>query len=136
MQSVDTAKMTKRPGAALITLRYAAVLHVVAILIQAVTAGQIVGGADMAGAHGVGAGPVHLFGLLQLVMAVLLWRPGRGPGWPAMASLILFLMGGVQSAIGGRGDIALHVPLGMATFGLAVAVLVGVWSSRVQRAGR
>ncbi|MDP9867130.1 MULTISPECIES: hypothetical protein [Streptosporangium] len=110
-----------------VVLRAVSALYGVAVLVQAVTAGQLLSG-GAAGAHGAGAAAVHLLGLAQLVVAVLLWRPGRGPGRPALASLVLLLAGFAQSALGGAGGTALHVPLGMALFGGVVAMTVWVWT--------
>ncbi|MDF5758133.1 hypothetical protein [Spongiactinospora sp. TRM90649] len=120
-------------GAVLTSLRVAAALQVAAILVQAVTAGQLIGGADTRGVHGMGAFAVHLFGLIQLVLAVVYWRAGRGPGWPAAVSLILLLLGFAQSAVGGMGNVTTHVPLGLLTFGLAVAVPVAAFRPAARR---
>ncbi|MEU6998347.1 hypothetical protein [Nonomuraea sp. NPDC046570] len=109
-------------------------LAAVAVLVQAVTAGQLMSGAA-GGAHGMGSTAVHVLGLLQLIAAVLIWRPGRGPGWPALASLVALLLGFVQSAMGGSGVISVHVPLGMALFGLTVWLTVWAWTRRAP-AGR
>ncbi|MFD1543290.1 hypothetical protein [Nonomuraea guangzhouensis] len=102
------------------------VLNTLSVLFQAVTAGQLLSGAS-AGLHGLGAGAVHLLGLAQLVAAVLVWRPGRGAGWPAVVGLAILLLGFVQSAVGGSGVMTVHVPLGMAVFGLSVWLLVWAW---------
>ncbi|MFC4117548.1 hypothetical protein [Nonomuraea zeae] len=103
-----------------------AVLNTLAVLVQAVTAGQLMGGGG-AGLHGAGAGAVHVLGLAQVVVAVLLWRPGRQAGWPALVSVAVLLLGFVQSMLGGSGVVAVHVPLGMALFGLSVWLLVWAW---------
>lgn len=103
-----------------------AVLNTLSVLFQAVTAGQLLSGAS-AGAHGMGAAAVHVLGLAQLVAAVLVWRPGRGAGWPALVGLAILVLGLVQSAVGGSGVLTVHVPLGMAVFGLSVWLLVWAW---------
>ncbi|MFG1708976.1 hypothetical protein ACFLIM_37855 [Nonomuraea sp. M3C6] len=103
-----------------------ATLNTLSVLVQAVTAGQLMSGAG-AGLHGVGAGAVHVLGLVQLIVAVLMWRPGRGAGWPALVSLAVLLLGFVQSALGGSGVVTVHVPLGMSIFGLSVWLLVWAW---------
>ncbi|GAA3468630.1 hypothetical protein GCM10018965_031830 [Nonomuraea roseola] len=108
-------------------------VNVVAVLLQAFTAGQLLGGAGSA-MHGTGAGAVHVAGLLLLVTGVLMWRPGRGPGWPALASLAILLLGFVQSATGGSGAVALHVPLGMAIMG--ISVWLAVWAFTPSRSAR
>ncbi|WP_433430047.1 hypothetical protein [Nonomuraea sp. CA-141351] len=102
------------------------VLNTLSVLVQAVTAGQLMSGGGAA-AHGTGALAVHVLGLAQLVTAVLLWRPGRGAGWPALVSLAVLLLGFAQSALGGSGVLAVHVPLAMALFGLSVWLLVWAW---------
>ncbi|RJL34319.1 hypothetical protein [Bailinhaonella thermotolerans] len=109
-----------------LTLRSAITLQAALVLVQAVTAGQILTGAA-AGVHQTGATALHVVALVQLIAAVLLWRPGGGPGWPALASLVVMVAGFMQSATGGMGNLAVHVPLGMTVFGLAVALLVWTW---------
>ncbi|WP_143590370.1 hypothetical protein [Thermoactinospora rubra] len=106
---------------------YVATLGAVAVLVQAVTAGQLLGDGS-AGMHGIGAGAVHLVGLAQLVAALLLWRPGRGPAWPALVSAAILLLGFAQSMTGGSGAVALHVPLGMAIFGLNLWLALWSWT--------
>lgn len=108
------------------TFKVVTVLNTLAVLLQAVTAGQLMSGGDAA-LHGMGANAVHLLGLVQLVVAVLLWRPGRGAGWPAVVSAVVLLLGFVQSMLGGTGAVAAHVPLGMGLFGLSVWLLVWAW---------
>ncbi|MEV0586398.1 hypothetical protein [Nonomuraea sp. NPDC050310] len=108
---------------------YLATLGCVAVMVQAITAGQLVDGGSTA-MHGIGAGAVHLVQLGQLVAAVLLWRPGRGPAWPAVVSLVILLAGFAQSATGGSGAVAVHVPLGVTVFGLSVWATVWAWSRR------
>jgi len=109
-----------------IAFQAAALLNMVAVLVQAVTAGQMMGGAA-GGLHGAGAGAVHLLGLALVVTAVLLWRPGRGAGWPALVSVAVLLLGFVQSMLGGSGAVAAHVPLGVALFGLSIWLVAGSW---------
>ncbi|MGI5289204.1 hypothetical protein ACQEVF_38505 [Nonomuraea polychroma] len=110
----------------LTAFKIAATLNTLAVLAQAVTAGQLMSGGG-AGVHGMGALAVHLLGLAQLVAAVLLWRPGRGAAWPALVSLAVLLLGFVQSMLGGSGAMAAHVPLAMGLFGLSVWLLVWAW---------
>ncbi|MFG1943279.1 hypothetical protein [Nonomuraea sp. NPDC048826] len=110
----------------LMAFRAAALLNAAAVLFQAVTAGQMLSGAG-AGMHGAGAGAVHVLGLVLLVAAVLLWRPGRRAGWPALVSLAVLLLGFVQSMLGGSGAVLTHVPLGAGLFGLSVWLLVWSW---------
>ncbi|MGI5272554.1 hypothetical protein ACQEUU_25610 [Nonomuraea sp. CA-218870] len=110
----------------LMAFRAAALLNAAAVFFQAVTAGQMIRGAG-AGMHGAGAGAVHMLGLILLVAAVLLWRPGRGAGWPALVGLVALLLGFVQSMLGGSGEVLVHVPLGVTLFGLSVWLVVWSW---------
>ena len=107
-------------------LRVAVLLHAAVILAQAALAGQFLAGhGAWLRVHETNAGIIQLVGLVQLVVAVLLWRPGRGPGWPALASLALLVAEELQIGFGYARVLALHVPLGVAIFGLTVAMLVG-----------
>jgi hypothetical protein len=109
-------------------LRVVVLVHAAMVLAQAAFAGRFLAG-DAAGlrAHETNAGLIELVALLQLVLAVAVWRPGRGPGWPAVASLALLLAEGFQIGMGYEGRLAVHVPLGVAIFGLTVALAVGSW---------
>jgi hypothetical protein len=107
-------------------LRAILLLHAILVLAQAGFAGQFLAGhAAWVRVHELNAGIIHLVAFVQLVVAVLVWRPGRGPGWPALASLALLLAEEFQLGFGYARILALHVPLGVAIFGSTVALLVG-----------
>lgn len=113
-------------------LRVLILLNGLAILSQAVTAGMFIGGdTAMRGVHGAGALVVHSLGLLLLIVAIAHWRPWRGSGFPALASLVLLFAGFAQSMTGDSGTTATHVPLGMGMFGLVV--WMAVWALRPAR---
>ncbi|MFI6495790.1 hypothetical protein [Nonomuraea typhae] len=124
--------VTQQRGGLSTAFRVAIVVNALAVLAQAVTAGQLLSGAAPA-AHGMGAGAVHVAGLLLAVTGVLAWRPGGGAGWPALAGLAVLLLGFGQSMTGGSGATAVHVPLGVSIFGLSVWLLVWSFSPRVSR---
>ena len=106
-------------------LRAVVLLHAALILAQAAFAGQFLAGdSAWVRVHELNAGIIHLVAFVQLVVAILVWRPGRGPGWPALASLALLLAEELQLGFGYARMLALHVPLGVAIFGLTVAMLV------------
>jgi hypothetical protein len=107
-------------------LRVALLLHAALILAQAAFAGQFLGGdAGWVRVHEANAGIIQLAAFVQLVLAILVWRPGRGPGWPALASLALLLAEELQTGFGYARLLALHVPLGVAIFGGTIALLAG-----------
>ena len=102
------------------------VLRLLALLVfaQAVFAGLFLdGNAAWRQWHAInGMLLIPLLALLAVVLAVVLWRSG-GPGWIALASLALLLAIVVQNAMGQSGQVAVHVPLGVAILGLVGALL-------------
>ncbi|MGW3359946.1 hypothetical protein ACWDFL_31755 [Streptomyces bungoensis] len=111
---------------------------------QAVLAGSFLSGhyaaLDM---HAVNATATGVTAVAQIVAALLLWRPGGGPGWPALASIALFGAEAGQIAMGYGRVLAVHVPLGVAIIAFTVLMLVRAWrpaaawtpSSRTEDAG-
>ncbi|MEU3168068.1 hypothetical protein [Streptosporangium sp. NPDC006930] len=110
-------------------VRVLVVAQAAGLVVAASFAGQAVqGGGELGETHVMAGMVVHLIALLQIVAAVLVWRPGRGAGWPALASLGLFLIGMGQHF--SSDALGTHVPSGLALFGLTVAVLIWAWSPR------
>jgi hypothetical protein len=101
-------------------------LLAVSLLAQVIFAGLFLDGhdawRDWHAANGMVLLP--LLALVQVVLAVLVWRPGGGPGWPAIASVGLLVAVVLQNVIGQAGLLAVHVPLGVAIVGL-VGTLLG-----------
>jgi hypothetical protein len=65
--------------------------------------------------------------LLSLLAAVLVWRPGRGPGsLPALCGVTLLLCGG-QIGLGFARVLIIHIPLGIAVLALVVWIAVIGW---------
>ncbi|WP_235029879.1 hypothetical protein [Nonomuraea solani] len=110
------------------SLRVTATAHLAGVLGQAALAGLFVtGDVDLLAWHRDNAGVTHSMLYLQLVAAILLWRPGRGPLWPALVSLGLVVVETVQVALGQWRVIELHFPLGMTIFGLSAVFTVWTW---------
>ncbi|MEN3536398.1 hypothetical protein AAH991_14885 [Microbispora sp. ZYX-F-249] len=109
-------------------LRSAAVLHLFGVLTQAVLAGLFVtGDVDMLAWHRTNGGFTHVMLYLQLVASILLWRPARGPAWPALAAAGLVAAETLQVMAGQERVLAVHFPLGMAVFGATTMLTVLVW---------
>ena len=115
----------RRPGLAR-AMRVVLWLLAVSLLAQVIFAGLFLDGhdawRDWHAANGMVLLP--LLALVQVVLAVVVWRPGRGPGWPAIASVGLLVAILLQIAMGQAGLLAVHVPLGVAIVGL-VGTLLG-----------
>ncbi|MFI7640122.1 hypothetical protein [Nonomuraea sp. NPDC049400] len=115
----------------LYSLRVVVTAQAAALLVAASFAGQAVESASMAETHVMAGMVVHLVALVQIVLAVLVWRPGRGAGWPALASVALFVVGLAQHFT--WLWLGAHLPNGVLLFGLIVAVLIWAWSPAAAR---
>jgi hypothetical protein len=120
-------------GGLFAALRIFVTVQAVAIFAQAIFAGILLEG-DGRTLHAVNSGVVHLFALLQVVFAILVWRPARQTARFILPSVLLLLFGFLQSAMGGTHNRFIHIPLGAAMLAGAVVLTVQVWSSR--RAGK
>lgn len=110
------------------SLRVTATLHLVTVLGQAVIAGMFVTGeVDMLAHHNLGATITTVLVGLQLIAAITLWRPGRGPLWPLGASALQLTLVNIQFVLGQERQIAMHIPLAMVIFGLAVSMTAWTW---------
>jgi hypothetical protein len=90
-----------------------AALTVLALLIQYVTAGQLIGPAHSHTArelHETGAVVLHVLSGLTTVAAIALWHVRRSPLWPAFLSAIVFVLTFVQAYLGDDETLYLHVP--------------------------
>jgi hypothetical protein len=104
-------------------------LEVALGLMQTALAGGFLGGDYGAlDLHATNASILGVVCLAQLVSAVLLWKPGRGPGWPALWTAVLFLAEGGQISLGYARVLAVHVPLGVAI--VVALVLMARWAWR------
>ncbi len=65
--------------------------------------------------------------LVLLGAAILLRWPGRGPWWPILACIGIFALIALQIVLGFARAISVHVPLGVATIILAVALSAWSW---------
>ena|SRR5689334_24718190 len=109
-------------------LRAVVTLHLVDVFAQPVLAGRFMSGDyDMLAAHRINATSVAAVGFAQLLVALLVWRPGRGPGWPALVSLGLSLAEPLQIYLGFHRVIGVHVPLAVVIVATSAVLAVQVW---------
>jgi hypothetical protein len=125
MQPDRPTTSLRRPGIVR-AMRMVLWLLAVAVFAQPVFAGLFLDGhdawRDWHATNGMIVLP--LLALVQVVLAVLWWRPGHGPGWPAVASVGLLVAIQIQSVLGMNGLLAIHVPLGVAIPALVATLLV------------
>jgi hypothetical protein len=115
------------PVSTLRPVQAAAVLSVLVLFWQFLSAGRIIGGEHATGGHGAGAIALHVTTGLLLVATVLHGRRTR-VWWPTALAAAVFVLTFVQAALGSSGSITVHVPL-------ALVITVGVvwlaaWSFR------
>jgi hypothetical protein len=123
---VETTATTAGAGA-LRGLRVVATASVLFIVLQGVTAGEILSRNRMAvSLHYFGAFVVHALTALTAVAAYVMLRQRGGPWWPTAVAAVIFVVGFVQAAVGKAGILAVHVPLAMLL--LVGSVLVMGWS--------
>ena len=105
-----TAPLPTRSTGTIRAVQASAALSVVVLLVQFVTAGQML--ADHGGArdgHAAGAIALHVVGLLLVVATALHARAG-GARWPVVVSAAVLVAGFVQAALGDAGNMGAHVP--------------------------
>lgn len=115
----------RRPPTGTRMLRALLGLQAVLVLAQGAFAGQFLSGnSALLTAHQVNADLILLVGTIQIVPAILVWRPGRGPVWVPLLSLLLWIVVGMQVGFGYEGRLAFHVPLGVSLFGIFIILFM------------
>ncbi len=110
------------------------VLVLLQVLVQAALAGGfITGDVDLLGLHSANGILLVLTTAALLPAAVLLLRPGRGPWWPILFSVVLWWLVATQVGFGFARQIGLHIPLGVAITSLISGF---TWWAVLHRAGR
>ncbi|ONI77941.1 hypothetical protein ALI144C_31575 [Actinosynnema sp. ALI-1.44] len=101
-----------------------------ALLVQGITAGQLLSTEDGRQLHHATGPLVTVAMALQIIAAFLVWKAGRGSARYLVASALMMVLVAVQFVVGGSGNLAVHVPLGVALFGGAAALVTQVWPTR------
>lgn len=95
--------------------RAAAILQALLVFLQAVLAGRFLsGGYGSLNMHSANAMLTATVGLLTIVAAVLVWRPGGGPARPIIPAVAMVVFETLQIGFGFARLLAVHVPLGAA----------------------
>ncbi|SCL44950.1 hypothetical protein GA0070606_0529 [Micromonospora citrea] len=114
-------------------MKASTVILAAALLVQGITAGQLMSSEDGSQLHDATGPVVTVAIVLQIIAALLVWRAGRGSARYPAVSALLFLLISVQFVVGGSGNLAVHVPLGVALFGASAVLVAQVWSTRPAR---
>ena len=115
------------PVSTLRPVQAAAVLSVLVLFWQFLSAGRILVGEDATGGHGTGAIALHVATGLLLVATVLHGRRTR-VWWPAALAAAVFVLTFVQAWLGSHDAVAVHVPLALVV--TAGTVWLTAWSFR------
>jgi uncharacterized membrane protein len=108
-------------------LRVAATAAVVVIVLQGVTAGEILSRSRIAETlHFGGAFAVHICTGLTALAAFLLARRRQVSWWPTGIAVAVFVVSFAQAAFGEFGLLSVHVPLAMLL--LVGSAVVMAWS--------
>jgi hypothetical protein len=108
----------RRSATALAVLAQA---QVALVFLQAVFAGLFLSGRGVFLTwHENNANLIFLVALAEFVLALVVMR--RGPRWPALATGLIVLVLVAQISSGYARALPLHVPLGVAIFGVAVGL--------------
>ncbi|MEU8796071.1 hypothetical protein [Spirillospora sp. NPDC048819] len=108
-------------------LKASAAFLATAMLVQGITAGQLLDGAENGLEMHRGTTGVVIVALLVTIVAALLVRRGGGSARPLAGSLVAAVLTGAQMALGNSGETAVHVPLGVALMGIGTALVTQVW---------
>ncbi|MET7284419.1 hypothetical protein [Streptomyces sp. NPDC005573] len=126
---VTTATTTEQPDTTTTArrtssfLRFAIALQTLTIFLQAVSAGLLLTAHYGETLHGIGARVMYAASMLYVLAAVLAWKPGGGPVRPVWQATGFLVLASVQVVLGIAHVPSVHLPLGVAMFGLSVLAL-------------
>lgn len=111
-----------------VALRTAAAVQAALVFAQAVLAGQLLSGNAAARAihQQLGTEVITLVALLQVVLALMVWRPGRGPAWPIAVAAVTAVAVPLQIGMGFAGSLDVHIPLGVTILAVNLALAIGL----------
>jgi hypothetical protein len=125
---------TEAPGPrgwAVVLFRTMATLSAIIVAAQPVLAGRMLGGDyGSLAAHRTNGIIAFGVGVGQVVAALLLWLPGRGPAGLFIRSLLVVAFEALQIHEGFSRDLAVHIPLGVALVLGTVIIMERAWKLR------
>ena len=107
-----------------------ALLSVLNVAFQFVTAGGLFPNGGPEELHAAGAIVLHVLTGLAAIAAFLHYRASRGPVWPTVLAAVVFVFSFIQAADGGRQTLYVHIPGAMILTVGAVWVLAWTFTRR------
>jgi heme A synthase len=104
-------------------LRLTIGLQTLAAFLSAVTAGLLLTTPNGHVLHSASAYTVWVVAVVQLIAAVLVWRPGGGSPRAVLYAVVFLGLVSAQVVLGIAHVKAVHVPLGVLLFGLSLVQL-------------
>lgn len=123
-QTSSSVRPTTGATPLLRALQAFAALAVVNVLVQFLTAGQLLSSGESEQLHGTGAIVLHVLSGLAAIAAVVLWRQGHASLGLAALAVVVFGYTFVQAALGEYASLAVHVPGAMILAAGAVWLLI------------
>ncbi|MBQ1122308.1 hypothetical protein [Streptomyces sp. B15] len=124
-------------GWPVVALRTVATLFFLLLLIQPVLAGMFISGdVDLLKLHETNSFVISITSWFQVLAAVLVWRPGRGPLWPIGATVLLSFTVVMQDGWGYARELDLHIPVGVFMVAASTALLHWAYGYRPGRGRR
>ena len=119
------------------TLRVLLTVHVLAVLGQPLLAGLYLSGdVDAIAVHGTVGSALAAVGLVLIVGALAYVLVGRGRWWVLPASVLLFLVEGLQVGFGYARQLGAHVPLGVLLVTVSILLAAWAWTPAARRGRR
>jgi len=127
MMATQTQRYPTRPWARWV-FRVAVTCEALFAFAQAVLAGGFLAGHyQLLALHKENATFTGVAAVVMTLVAVVQWRPGRGPLWPVFVSAALFAAEAVQIVLGYARVLIIHIPLGVSIIAAIVLLLVWAW---------
>ena len=108
-----------------------AIVHAILVVAQPILAGlSLEGNSGALDLHYTNGMLIMGVAFLQVIAAVLWWKPGGGPSKAMSVSAVLLVAEVAQFFIGDSGNFAIHLPLGILVFFGALAAAGMAYSKR------
>ncbi|MFE9383027.1 hypothetical protein ACFYMO_07265 [Streptomyces sp. NPDC007025] len=121
----------------IVLLRAVVTLFLLLLLVQPVLAGMFISGdVDLLELHEINSHTITFTGWVLVLAAVLVWRPGRGPLWPAVLALLLSFVISTQAGWGYARELELHIPMGVFLVSAGTALVHWAYAYRPGRGRR